>query len=512
MTFDLRVEPAIPVFVPGNGPGRGADIKTIGFRELFVSAHEYRDLAIAIPPTAAGMLRVLYTIAARITGIDKAHSRTEFEALRLAVAKEGMFAPTNVDEYFWRTDLDNRWNLFDSAWPWLQDPRLAEQADRKSVNALDPTRPGDNSPIWWQHTWKDNAPPLSPQEAMYWLLAHHWYGSGGSGGTRRVCGKGDQYMSAGPLRGALSFYPLGDNLFQTLIAGVPSPATAHRTGPDAAPWEAGDHLDPLSQPDEATWPAGLLTGQSRHAMLLVPDLTGSRVEGCYLTWALKRKHPPLKDPYTIQDRRKDLWQPRSADASRAVWRDVDALLADEADHRRPQVWTDTQTLPDSWQSTLRLRVHGWDQDRQSVDRMMFTATTPELLQWSYENDPEAADGAAGLHTAAEDIHGVMCSALRTAYRKLGTGSAGKPGKEVPWVAPAETYYWSAAETLFWQRLEQRQFDQSYRDYLPLALEAVDAVTRHVAHHPPVAREVAEAVRFLRRFVAKKNPRVKKEED
>lgn len=514
MTCDLRTEPLISVQARSEVDGVDGNVILVGLRELLLHAHDYTDLAITIPPAAAGMLRVLYTLAARVTGIDQARTRAEFEQMRAQAAARGRFDETAVDGYLYRADLDNRWDLFDGKWPWLQDPHLAAQAELKPVNVLDPTRPGSNSPIWWQHTWDHHAPALPTGVALCWLLAHHWYGSGGTGGVRHVGKVRTHYMSAGPLRGTVSFSPLGRTLFETLIAGIPSPATATGTGVDAAPWEITERPDPLSQPPEATWPAGLLAGQSRHAVLLVPDATGNRVEGCYFTWGYKERHLPIADPYTIQDRRNDeAWHPRPADATRAVWRDVDALLADHAAHRRPPVLTDMLTLPDKWQPHLRVRVHGWDQDRKATDRMMFTATTPTLLRWMNENDPEAADAITRLHTAAEDIADVLRSALRTAYRSLGTGSPGRSkNKDVPWLAPAEAIYWPNAETLFWWSLHQRSFDQPYRAFLRIALDAVEAATRHIAHHPPVARELAKATRYLRNFAEKKNPRLKETAD
>jgi CRISPR system Cascade subunit CasA len=126
-----------------------------------------------------------------------------------------------------------------------------------------------------------------------------------------------------------------------------------------------------------------------------------------------------------------------------------------------------------------------------------------------ENDPEAAEGAAQVHTAAEDIAAELGKRLRIAYRSLGTGSPGRANNDdVPWVAPAEARYWPNAEDRFWHLLDQRHFTEPYWQFWPVARDAVDAATRHVAHQPPVARELAKATRALRGFVAKKNPRKK----
>ncbi|WP_280488956.1 type I-E CRISPR-associated protein Cse1/CasA [Nocardia farcinica] len=512
MPFDLRVEPAIPVFASANTRSCQDHIKWVGLRELLVNAHLFSDLALTSPPAAAGMLRVLYTIAARITRLDEATNRSDFEERRFDVAESGQFCSSAIDGYLSRSDLDGRWDLFDPVWPWLQDARLAEQAQRKPVNVLDPTRPADNTPIWWQHTSNAHAPEIAAPYALQCLLAHHWFGSGGTGGTRTIGAVSDQHMSAGPLRGTVSFYPLGRTLFETLIAGIPSPGTASGTGKDLAPWEVVDRHDPLVQPPQATWPGGLLTRQNRHAVLLVPTTDETAVCGCYLTWSHKDRHLPIADPYTIQDRINDTWRARPARAARAVWRDLDALLADREGQRRPAVLSATATLPIDWQSALRVRAHGWDQDRQSTDRLVFTATTPELLRWSYENDPDAADGAADLHAAAEDVHDVLCTGLRRAYKNLGTGSSSAHKQDdIPWIAPAQACYWAESEALFWQLLEQRRFDQVYQAFLQPALQAVETATRHLGHHPAVARETAGVGAYLRRYVTKKNPPAKEDQ-
>lgn len=502
---DLRTAPLFPV---RDSVGQ---VNPVGLRELLVHAHDYADLAVAVPPAMAGMLRVLYTITARITGLDTATTADDWADRRRQVLKSGHLDPGDVDGYLDRHD--GRWDLFHPARPWLQDPRLAEQAEAKSANALDPTRPGDNSPIWWRHTHRHRAPAIPVAQALQWLLLHHYYGSGGAGGVRRVNGTGDQYMSAGPLRSTVSFYPLGPSLFHTLVAGLPAPATVpNPTGVDVAPWEADQLHDPLSNPPAATWPAGLLVGQSRHALLLIPTATGDAVAGCYLTWAWKPRHPPLADPYTIQDRRADSeWMPRAAAVDRAVWRDVDALLVEHPNHQRPAILTGTLTLPDTVQDSLRVRAVGFDQDRKATNTAWITATTPPVLRYMDEHDPTRAAGAAALHQAAEDTAEELRKRLRTAYRALATGKAPtrrSPTREVPWLAPAERHYWPHAETLFWQRLRDADFTEPYRAYLRVALDALDTATRHDAHQPAVARELAKATRALHAFAAAKNPRPK----
>lgn len=503
---DLRTAPLFPVIDRDGTPAM------LGLRELLVRAHELADLAITVPPAAAGMLRVLYTITARITGLDQQRTHERFTRLRTTILTEHhRLREADVDAYL--DKYAHRWRLFDSAWPWMQDPRLVEQAEPKLVNALDITRPGDNSPIWWNHTHAGHAPPIAPDVALQWLLVHLYYGSGGAGGVRRIDGVGDQYMSAGPLRGTVSFYPLGDTLFETLIAGIPTPGTVDEAnaGDDVAPWEADVRHDPLGHPPAPSWPAGLLTAQHRHGLLLIPDAESRAVDGCYLTWAWKKRHPPMRDPYAIMERRNDgSWAPRTASADRAVWRDVDALLVENEDYERPAVLLGALSLPDELQDRLRVRAIGFDQDRKATNSAWYTATTPQVIRYMQEHDMARALGARAMHTAAEEIAGVMSSALRNAYRALGTGTPGKPTRDATWLAPAETHYWPRAGELFMQALTAATFDEPHRAYALIAIDAVRAATDHEAHLPAVAREVAAAETYLRNFAAKKDPRPAKE--
>ncbi|MGX7829789.1 type I-E CRISPR-associated protein Cse1/CasA [Actinokineospora sp. 24-640] len=502
---DLRTAAVFPVAHPEDG------VVWVGLRELLLRAHEFNDLALTIPAAEVGMLRVLYTIAARISGLDTvaddATMTEAWNAKRQTVLERGRFCADAVEEYL--SAHEGRWDLFDPVRPWWQDPRLVEQAEAKSANVLDPTRPGDNSPVWWQHTHAGHAPPIPVAMALQWLLVHHYFGSGGTGGTRRVGTTASQHMSSGPLRAALVFSPLAPTLFETLIAGIPRPSTVDNPrAPDTAPWESSELNDPLDTPPPVSWPAGLLTGRSRHALLLVPDADQTHVVGCYLTWGWKPRHIPHPDPYTIIDAGNDgQWRHRQASSTRALWREVDALLADRPDSKRPDVLTSALFLPTALRDTLLVRAHGFDQDTKTVNRGWFTAVTPPLLAWMRENDWDRAEGAASLHQAAEDIAGVMNSALRTAYRSLGTGEPGRDkGKEVPWLAPAAAFYWPAAGTLFWDKVRAGEFDEPYRLYVRLAVDAVAEATRPQAHHPAVAREVATAQRYLLNFANKKNPR------
>ncbi|MEV0681704.1 type I-E CRISPR-associated protein Cse1/CasA [Actinosynnema sp. NPDC050436] len=506
---DLRTDAVLRVEFADGSDGK------VGLRELLLRAHEITDLALTMPPAFAGALRVLYVIAARVTGLDKivdagGDPGDEWQQRRNEALRRGRFVGAEVDKYL--ETHSSRWNLFCARWPWWQDPRLGEQAELKSSNTFDIRRPDDNKPIWWRHTHKGHAPDLSVTDALELLLIHHYYGSGGTGGTRTVGQTRSQHMSAGPLRSTVTFYPLGANLFETLIAGIPSPAFgADLTGEDLAPWETTDLHDPLGVPPEPTWPARLLVGQSRHALLLTPDPTGEAVVGCHLTWGWKHKHPPLRDPYSIEERNSQgEWKPRRASADRALWREVDALLADRETTQRPAVLSSALSLPDDMLDRLRIRAVGFDQDRKATNNAWSTSVTPPIIRYLDEFDPARANGAEALTTAAKEVATAMINELRKAYRALGNGSSAKSDKEAPWVQPAQRWFWPRAEDLFWRSLAEADFAEPHRAFQRIALGAITEATRPVADSPAVAREVTKAKRALTKFVASKNPRPRKE--
>jgi len=478
----LATDPLIPVTRSDGTSTR------LGLRDLLVNAHEVRHLDIPIPPAESGLLRILYTITCRVTGLDAHEDRKPWAEHRNKILTAGKFDATAVDTYL----AKYTWDLFDDQRPWMQDPRLIEQAERKTANVLDMTRPGDNSAIWWKHTHADHAPPLPAHEALQWLITHHYYGSGGAGGKRTVTHNdktvSDQYMSSGPLRSVVAYYPLGTTLFETLLAGIPAPS--HTTTGDVAPWES-DPNQPLGIPPAPTWPARILTGQSRHAILL--DHTDNEVDGVYLTWAWKERHTPILDPFCIHNIDPKTSEPRPlrADTSRAAWRDFDALLADRPTHTRPTVLGDALNLPDDLQDILRVRAIGWHQDRQATNTGWYVSETPPLLRYMDEHDPARAALAETLVATADKVYEVMRKALRNAWKAADLGDT----KTCVWLEPADHLYWPTTERLFWTCLEANTPPE--REFVNAAVQAIDTVTAPYADRLPVARETAKAIRTVK---------------
>lgn len=491
--FDLRGEPWIPVRLV-----TGESVR-LGLRGLFERAHEIEDLEIPVPPAAAGLLRVLAPIAARIAADggerlddpDVAEDIDDWFGLRDRVLKAGRFDPKAVDAYFGREDLAGRFDLFDPARPFLQDPRLrTECVDTKGapnpsgVNKLVMGRPtGVNGAVLFGH-FTDTAPlPVPAAEAAWHLIAQLYYGPSGQCTPRRITGERAGSGDAAPLRKSVSYFPWGPDLFTTLVLAVPSPqAEADWETDDVCPWEA-DLDEPLKPLPPVTWPGRMLAGRFRHAALLVPSEDGRTVTDAYLTWSTHEPPHKVRDPYQILDRRRDgELQPREADGARALWRDLDSLLLKDSsqDARRPPA---LEHLPRALLPRLRVRAYGFDQDGQQKDSVWFRATSPPVLRWQQENDEEMAHHVARCHTAAEKVGDRLHFAARIAWR-IATDASADPSpkakvkldarKPGPWASAALTRYWPAAEKRFWQLTGSgRTTDQVGKPFVDTALAVLD---------------------------------------
>ncbi|MFG3552487.1 type I-E CRISPR-associated protein Cse1/CasA [Streptomyces sp. NPDC047725] len=491
--FDLRTEPWITVRLL-----TGQSV-CVGLCELFKRAHEIEDLEIPVPPAAAGLMRILAPMTARIAtdGEDRlddpdvAEDIDDWSDLRDRVLKAGRFDPRAVDAYFGRTDLEGRFDLFHPERPFLQDPRLrAECVDAKGapnpsgVNKLVMGRPtGVNGAVLFGH-FTDTAPvPVLAAEAVWHLIAQLYYGPSGQCTPRRITEERTGSTDAAPLRKSVSYFPWAPDLFTTLVLAVPSPPSGvDWTAPDACPWEDGLNA-PLGPLPPLTWPGRMLTGRFRHAALLVPSEDGRMVMDAYLTWSTHEPPQTVRDPYQILDRRKDNnFQPREADGARALWRDLDSLLLKDSrqDARRPPA---LEHLPRWLLPRLRVRAYGFDQDGQQKDSVWFRATSPQVLQWQEENDAQMAHHIKRCHTAAETTGDRLDFAARIAW-KIATDTSVDPSpkakikldarKPGPWASAALTRYWPAAEKVFWQLTDpDRTTTQADRPFIDAALAALD---------------------------------------
>ncbi|WP_213456977.1 type I-E CRISPR-associated protein Cse1/CasA [Rhizomonospora bruguierae] len=468
---------------------QGSRTMMVGLRELYLRAHEFDDLVVPVPPAASGLWRILYAITARITGLD---DPAAWQGRQGDTLCSGHLDPDRVAAYF--DEHRGSFDLFHPERPWLQDPRLAAQCPKSSgVNKLVFDRPAGNTQVWFGHH-TDLDPVLVPAaEAAWHLVAQLYYGASGRCSSREVDGQKLANSNAGPLRSSMSYHPLGQNLFESLVLGVPGPHTGSDE-PDVCPWERPSLPDPLAAPPPLTWPGGLLTGRFQHAILLVPNVDGSHVTDAYVTWARRSSPVPASDPYVVRRLSKQgNWYQLPADGARALWRDVPALLCDVVEEtgqsQRPAILLSAQEFDDGEQ---RVRAFGFDQDGQAKDRQWFTSVTPPLLRWMWEGDRDAARGAVSVVQAAEATGSQLEYVMKRAWQE-STNVADRTG---PWAGRATMRYWSEAEDLFWTHLWDRTWDIAGKSYQRLGHAAIDWATDAAAHLPRFAAAIDTAHRRL----------------
>ncbi|MFD9483595.1 type I-E CRISPR-associated protein Cse1/CasA [Streptomyces sp. NPDC059991] len=509
--FPLALRPWAPVFTAGS-------TRRVGLLELFLEAHRLDGLAVAIPPAASGLMRILCAMAARITGLDEATDSGDWLDRRYALLEDSSgFEPDAVKCYFdtYAAGL----SLHDPQRPFLQDPRLQRECSTSSgVNKLVVARPAGNNQVFFGHFTDAEQVALAPGEAVLHLIAQLYYGPSGQCTPRTVNGKRFGNTMAGPLRRVLSCHPLGRSLFETLVLGIPEPGSwpqAEGGMVDACPWEREVPADPLAPPGSAAGPLSLLTEQHQHAVLLQASKDGHSVVDATITWGLRHNRPAHRDPYLIWDERKDgQVYPRDAVAERALWRDLDALvLLRRGDRgRRPLIFDGLggDQLPAALFRELRVVAYGFDQDGQTRDRTYFNATTPRLFALLNASDSDAdtalAQGARQAREAAEKAAWHLSTALRSAWRTYTTPfTAERPAQQAPSVQPASgggakktkgagpwpdrglAAYWPAAEELFWNLLEGADFSAAIRLFGEIALRVYDDTTASVAAQPRGAR-------------------------
>lgn len=508
-SYRLDSEPWLPVRWLEPSPGGDEECRPsrVGLRDLFLRAHEIADVELSLPPASAGLWRILALIGARVTGLESATNAKGWRKHRMESLHRGRFDAEEVNGYF--EDYSDRFDLFDSGGrPWLQDPRLAEQCSGTSgINKLCWGRSAGNNQVWLGGHATDLSPePVAPDIAAQHLIATVYYGPSGRCTSRSVDDVTKADTSAGPLRGALSFHPVGESLFTSLVLNIPYPGEGEV---DFAPWERDDLDEATGLPSEATGLAGVLANQYRHAVLLTPSEDGRSVTDATITWGFRitgefrESWSAPTDPFRVYQTSKE-GKPyaRPADATRAVWRDVDALLWDDKDEGRHRpvlftTWTSRDGVPSEVLRSLRVRAFGFDQDGQTRDRQWFTAITPAILHWlkGSDADSEDADRArrrvrlsiAAAEGAGRRLEGALTSAWKESNSPGGNGAKTTETGAGPWLRPGMSRYWSEAESEFWHIAFDNGRESPGNAFILASARAFEEVTDAYSARPRTAK-------------------------
>ncbi|MDI5968607.1 type I-E CRISPR-associated protein Cse1/CasA [Streptomyces sp. SL13] len=454
--MNLFDEPWIPVrWLPDrDGPGH------VGLRDLLGRCQDIEALDIPLAAAQSALLRVLYALTARVTGLDE-DPTGDWMKRRAGILKDSALPKDGIEDYvsLWH----GRFFLFDGVTgrPWLQDPRLAvDCTESTGVNKLMMTRPSGNNHSWFGHV-RDSAPhPPSADAAVPHLLMWHYYGAPGKCTPRALHGERVSEAKRGPLSGSLSYHPEGESLLVTLLAGLVRPGTEVRREEDLCPWERDEPTDPAGAPPVPVGPCGWWTDTSRHALLLRPDARGERVTDAHITWAY-RLPGAFDDPYLIwehklvktEEGQQEVRFARSAKANRALWRDLDGLLR----HRPPEAEGEETTVePPKVFATaveltekLRVRALGFDQDK-AKNTQFVSGLTPATVGHLTDRLADTQVAVGRLRRLGERYGENLTDAVREAWALYTGGDPKQAGKLVP---QAEALYWPAAEREFWARFD-----------------------------------------------------------
>ncbi|MBK8075369.1 MAG: type I-E CRISPR-associated protein Cse1/CasA [Kineosporiaceae bacterium] len=365
------------------------------------------------------------------------------------------------------------------------------------------------------------------------LLIHLYFGAAGQMTPRSGHGNG----SAGPLRALASYHPIASTLHQTLLLNLVAPVTFTRstgTGADEAPWEAATLPDPTA-PFDVIGPAATLARTPVHAVLLQPAADGVTVVDAIVTWGRDSRLQRaawetggvvatspviLADPFLCRrtNREGAVFAVR-ADATRAAWRDLDALLLALPDvgavDLRPRVLAelDDDSL-DGAVDDICVEALGIDQDGRSKNTAMMASRTRPVPPMLRARHPRAADAAATSLQRAGTSARRLDIALERVWLREGEGTDGRPANKAVkdqdlstgWRRDAQQQYWAAAEELFWSHVHLAAIIEAHAtldpdapeppgpdpaaDYRSLARTIYDRVTAPLATRLPYTRSVA----------------------
>ncbi|MBS2547464.1 type I-E CRISPR-associated protein Cse1/CasA [Catenulispora sp. NL8] len=466
-----------------------ADRVALGLGEVLRNAHLIKTIDAINPPALSASYRLLYALAARVSGLDQLGADSDdWRERRAELLDAGHFDPDAVDDYCDR--FASRFDLCDPQRPFLQDPRLATECEKPAgINKVVIGRPAGNNHRWFGGAHSDAHPlPVPLPQAFQHLLVWLYYGSSGRCATRTVGDTSKADTKAGPLRSTISYHLVGPGLFETLIAGIPEPNPSQTPGQDLCPWEWDELPDPTSIPPQAAGTGASLTARSQHALLLVLGPDRNSIIDAYITWAYRDAVAAPEDPFLCWLLSKENKRyARRADSSRALWRDLDGLLGEaptSGPNPQPSIFEDMPEID----GLYRVQALGFEQDGQAKDTQFVEGLTPPIVNAHKEAKAELGRRIADLRAAGERIGRNLDRAAKTAWSLY----AKEKIRECAWSRQTAAMYWPQAEDLFWRCLADQDFDGLNKAFRALATSAYDAVTTDACNSMRGARAVETA--------------------
>ncbi|HEY6873900.1 MAG TPA: type I-E CRISPR-associated protein Cse1/CasA [Geobacteraceae bacterium] len=323
--------------------GRDGSLRTVGLRELLLSAHELREIESHNPLTIAALLRVLLALVHRAVAGPKTAS--EWKSLY----SDRRFPETSIAPYLQK--VHDRFDLFSELCPFYQCAGLTNLDANKnpmpvSVAVMMLERASGNNKTIFDHTTDDTPLALSPAEAARALITTQMFALGGlNKKTTNWFDYQQSYLNASLVSGI--FIALaGESLFETLMLNLLLPEY-HQipiNDGDRPIWERDERGS-----DKARTPSGyldFLTCQCRH-IRLVPERQGDKVTVSRLHIAQGEVFPDVANPAFMRKKnnKTDEYYNPQLDSDRLVWRDSFSLFAfDQGVDERPAAFRQATTM------------------------------------------------------------------------------------------------------------------------------------------------------------------------
>lgn len=309
-TFSLLDEPWLPV------KRRDGTPVLVGLRSCLLQPTRFAGLDTTQPTEALALYRLLLAICHRAVGPGSLEART-----RLLSA----WPTQSIDEYLSRWAA--RFDLFGET-PFLQVKALERTSLVPSPwTRLAFDRASGNTRVLFDHSLDDVAEPIVAGLAARLLISHLQFTPGGLVRAFRSSG------TRGPACGLLCVMTIGDHLGETLALNLVPQAQAEYAA-DRALWESAEPPLALFECGAEVVPAGPVQRYVHlsRALLLRPTdgEHGPTVMSALYAEGLDVATTPRLDSMSAGRRVVGEMRPLLMSAERAFWRDLHALIADEA--------------------------------------------------------------------------------------------------------------------------------------------------------------------------------------
>lgn len=297
--------------------------KMVGWSEALLKSHELVDFQFKSPLARVANLRSMLSIVYRACGPTKPEEW-------LQMWKAGKLPEDKIQAYL--RQWEDRFNLFDEKYPFLQIPGLVAGSKPGTLAQLATELATGNTPTLFDHTFDDAPTAFSPAEAAHLLLAAQQF-SLGFGKSSNAVVNGQQierpYLAdAIALRGVTIFLS-GRTLFETLMLNLVSGKPEDIGTPS---WEFDDPLTLLDRVEgkqriaqKALGAADRYTWQSRMIRLLQePDGTVRHAYFSQGREADKGMGDPMK--VYVQSQQEGIYA-QSLNFEKASWRDLHTYLS-----------------------------------------------------------------------------------------------------------------------------------------------------------------------------------------